>query len=361
MTTDNGGTRFQANGMATLIGSLPEKQHQAAMDLILAHTPDIPLWPQLPSFPLEGMLSQFIEGMPGIVEENERTYFNIATDTFEEEMVAYFEQYLMAVEDLSLLNDSPFAVSQKRAQGLYTLKDTIPNQPQVKAVKGQITGPFTLLTGLSDVEKRAAYYDPTIREMGVKGLSLKAAWQTAFLKQLNLPVLVFIDEPALAGLGSSQFISVSLDDIGQDLNEVIGAIHMADGLAGVHVCANTDWDFLLGTDLDVLSFDAYGFYDRLMSSKESVYKFLERGGTIAWGIIPTGRTEDIDKESVESLSELWHKQAQELVNDKWDIPALLGQTLITPSCGTGSLSLEYATKVLKLTQGVSEKLRVQYL
>ncbi|HIJ79411.1 MAG: hypothetical protein OEY01_10935 [Desulfobulbaceae bacterium] len=352
---------FQANGLATLIGSLPVNNHRDALSLIFNHTPDIPLWPQLPCNPQEGMLSQFIEGMPGIIEENERTYFNIQTPSFEQEMVAYFEKYLAACEDHNLLADSPFAVSRERAQGLFALKEALLEQKGLTAVKGQITGPFTLLTGLHDQEGRAAYYDPTIREMAIKGLALKAAWQVRFLKESGLPVLMFIDEPALAGLGSSAFISISLADIGQDLNEVIDAIHNNGGLAGVHVCANTDWDFLLSSNIEVLSFDAYSFFDKLAVYKEKLYAFLDRGGIIAWGGVPTSEKEQIDKESADSLVALWEKQYQQLVTPQWDLAKLLRQTLITPSCGTGSLPLPYANKVLELTRDVSLKLRGKYL
>lgn len=360
MSQDNPSSRFQANGLATLIGSLPVTGHQEAFSLIFEHTPDIPLWPQLPSNPKEGMLSQFSEGMPGIVEEADRTYFDIQTATFAEEMLAYFEQYLAALEDQSLLPSSPFAVSPERAQGLFALKEAVKGKA-VAAVKGQMTGPFTLLTGLHDREGRAAYYEPTIREMVVKGLSLKAAWQVQVLAASQAPVILFIDEPALAGLGSSAFLSVSLDELGQDLNEIIGAAQTAGALVGVHVCANTDWEFLLSTSLDIVSFDAYGFFDKLVACKDALYAFLQRGGIIAWGIVPTSEKEYIEQETAESLLARWEAQAAQLVGGVWDYKSLLQQTLITPSCGTGSLPLAHAKKVLALTRDLSKLLRDKYL
>ena len=351
---------FEANGQATLIGSLPVSQCQEALSLIFEYMADIPLWPQMPSNPEEGMLNQFIEGMPGIVEEGGRTYFNSQTEAFAEEMLAYFEHYLAVLEDPSLLSSSPFSVSSTRAQGLYAFIDAAAGR-SISAAKGQITGPFTLLTGLHDQEGRAAYYDQTLREMAVKGLSLKAAWQTRFLKKLKVPAIVFIDEPALAGLGSSTFISVSLEDIGQDLNEVIGTIQSEGGLAGVHVCANTDWDFLLSTHLDIVSFDAYSFFDKLAACKDALHAFLDRGGIIAWGIVPTSKKEDIEKESTESLVALWEKQASQLADSNRDMKTLVRQSLVTPSCGTGALPLSHAKKVLALTRDLSDFIRKKYL
>lgn len=354
-------TSFKADGRATLIGSLPVADHQEALEIIFKYTPEIPLWPQLPSNPQEGMLSQFIEGIPGIVEEGGKTYFNIQTTAFEADLLGFYEQYLAAVESPEVLMASSFQVSEARARGLYELKQTAAGKTGIAALKGQITGPFTMLTGISDKDHHLGYYDPTVREMTIKAISLKAAWQVYFLKSLGLPVLVFIDEPALAGLGSSAFISISREDIGQDLAEVIAAIHQAEGLAGIHVCANTDWDFVLSTAIDVLSFDAYGFFDRLIVCREQLYQFLERSGIIAWGLIPTSEKEYIEKETVESLVARWEAQADLLTNDKWDKAGLLRQTLITPSCGTGSLSLALANKVLELTAGVSQALRKRYL
>lgn len=352
---------FKPAGLPTLIGSLPVTNHQEALELIFGHTPNIPLWPQLPSNRLEGMLNQFIEGFPGIVETDERTYFDVNSEDFAEKQLAFFEEYLAAIEDPAKLSASIFQVSNDRAQGLYRLRETVKKKPGTTAVKGQITGPFTLLTGISDHDQRLGYYDPAIREMVVKGLALKAGWQVQFLKELGLPVLLFIDEPALAGLGSSSFISISLEDIHQDLTEVIDAVHQAGGLAGIHVCANTDWDFLLSLDLDILSFDAYGFFDRLIVCKDKVHSFLDRGGIIAWGLVPTSEKEHILKEDTDSLVALWEKQAEQLSDSKWDQKSLLNQTLITPSCGTGSLSPELARQVLVLTRDVSTALRRKYL
>ena len=352
---------LSANGLATLIGSLPVTDHREALALIFDHTPAIPLWPQLPVNPQEGMLNQFIEGFPGIVEEGERTYFNIHTEQFPADQLTFFEHYLAALESPEALKTSPFATSRERARGLYELCDLVRERTGIVAVKGQVTGPFTLLTGLMDENKRLGYYEPAIREVAVKGLSLKAAWQAQYLGRLGKPTIVFIDEPALAGLGSSSFISISLEDIRLDLTEVIEAIHQTGGLAGIHVCANTDWEFLLSLPLDILSFDAYSFFDRLIVCRDQLDKFLDRGGILAWGIVPTSEKEQIDQETAETLVRRWEEQAAQLVNYRRDQAALLSQTLITPSCGTGSLPLPYARKVLELTRDVSAALRNKHL
>ena len=231
MTTDTIG-RFTGNGLPVLIGSLPLNNHQKALDWIFEATPEIPLWPQLPSDPREQMLPQFAEGIPCIREEDPdhatgKIFYDVSYDGFDEEMLAFYEEYLQISENMSLLADSRFTTSRERAAGLYAFAERLAGTSCLQAVKGQVTGPFTMLTGIKDTQGRAGYFDETIREMTTKGIAMKAAWQTAFLSRSNKPVLMFIDEPALAGLGSSAFISVTTEDIREMINEVADAIHLA--------------------------------------------------------------------------------------------------------------------------------------
>ena len=361
---------FTANGLPVLIGSLPLSDHKEALERIFTATPEIPLWPQLPGDPLEGMMPQFAEGIPCIREENLRSpegriFYDTSGADFEARMLAFYEDYMAVQENQEAPAGARFRVSRKRAEGLYSFAEALQTgeyNKNLAALKGQVTGPFTMLTGIKDSQGRAGYYDDTVREMVTKGIAMKAAWQTRFLACCNnVPVIMFIDEPALAGLGSSAFISVSNAEIQDMINEVAGAIHQAGGLAGIHVCANTEWDVLLESEIDILSFDAYSFFDKLAALTDQVHSYLDRGGILAWGGVPTGKPYDIEKESADSLTMLWEHQVKKLVRPDRDQAALLRQTLITPSCGTGSLRLEQAEKVLRLTKAVSANLRAKYL
>ncbi len=367
--------RFSADGLPVLIGSVPLTDHEQALEWIFSTTPEIPLWPQLPHNPLERMMPQFAEGIPCIIEENicdpeGRILFDVTHAGFDEEMLAFYEEYLAVMEDPSLLVGSRFQVSRERAAGLYLFLEALPKHvDQLKGVKGQVSGPFTMLTGIKDRAGRAGYFDETIRDMVIKGISMKAAWQTRLLagKMEELvgdkagPVLMFIDEPALAGLGSSAFIGVTDEEIRTMIDEVAEAVHLAGGLVGIHVCANTNWSVLLGSSIDIISFDAYGFFDKMAALKTEVGQFFGRGAVLAWGGVPTSREEEINGQSTESLSELFTRQMQSFVTPDMDMQSLLRQTLITPSCGTGSLAPQTAEKVLSLTRSTADSLRAQYL
>jgi methionine synthase II (cobalamin-independent) len=228
------------------------------------------------------------------------------------------------------------------------------------AVKGQITGPFTFCTGIGDQNKRAIFYDPQIRDAAVKLLALKARWQTEQLIKFQRPVIIFVDEPGLAGFGSSEFTSIAREEVAQCLEEVFEPVHQAGGLAGVHVCANTDWSLVLDSAADVVSFDAYGYFDRFILYPDQIQTFLNAGKFLAWGLVPTLNADDLEKETTDSLVRRFEEQIQQVTAMGIDPAQLINQSLITPSCGAGTLSIDLAKKVLSVTREISQKIRKRY-
>ncbi len=350
--------QFLPNGRACLIGSQPLKDHADATRLILQYTPDIPTWAQLPFFKHEGMVAQFASGLPGLRQSDERIFVDTDADGFDHEMLAFFEAYLAVMDHGLSEDDARFALSVEKARGFFSLLEALAAAPiHPAALKGQITGPVTFCTGLKDQHGRPVFYHEALRDAAVKLIALKAAWQADRLRASGLPVILFIDEPALAGYGSSELISISREDIAGCLGEVIDTIHGHGALAGVHVCANTDWSLLLDSQVDIINFDAQGYFDRFVLYADGIRRFIEAGGLLAWGMVPTLRPEDIMDAALESLWRDWLDKNAQIVALGVDPARLQAQSLITPSCGTGSLTPALSLRVLELTQGLSQRVR----
>lgn len=354
-------TSFLPQSRALLIGSIPMKDHAEATRLMLDYTPEIPLWVQLPGLPQEGMIEQFAPGMPGLARTGDKMYIDSSADSFHAELAEFYEDYLKALEDPTFLRTSRFALSDETARGFSVFCDMVSKRaPSPCAVKGQLSGPITTGLSLKDQNERFVFYDDTLRDMITKHLGMKAAWQVQQLKALGVPAIIFFDDPGLVGFGTSAYISISREMITAALTEVIQAAHGAGGLVGVHVCANADWSLLLESQADIISFDAYSYFDKFILFDTQLKSFLNAGGMLAWGIVPTGNPDDIDRESVDSLYALWQEQLHAV--ERLDVPRrkILAQSFITPSCGTGALSLEHATRVLELTRDLSERIRNEH-
>ncbi|MFO7714778.1 hypothetical protein [Desulfosarcina sp.] len=341
-----------------LIGSLPMNDHPAASRLIMEFTPSIPLWVQLPVFAQEGMVAQFMPGMPAVVERGGKRFIDAAGESFDSDLLAFFEDYMAVSEDLDRLPGSRFTLTETTGRGFAALLDTLTRieTPPV-AVKGQVTGPVTFCIGVKDQDGRSIFYNDTLRDAAVKHLALNARWQIRTLSGRGCPVIVFIDEPALAGFGSSELISISKATILACLQELVDAIHAEGGLAGIHVCANTDWSLVLEAGADIVNFDAYSFFDRFILYGSQIKDFLAAGCLLAWGIVPTLKTEEIMQETVDSLYAGIQARFRRIEDLGIGPATLRAQSFITPSCGLGSLSLDLAKRVLALTRDLSARIR----
>ncbi len=191
----------------------------------------------------------------------------------------------------------------------------------------------------------------------VKHLAMKAKWQIHRLRAFGCPVILFLDEPALAGYGSSALIAISEELVRRLLQEVVDAVHQAGALAGVHICANTDWGLVFKTGVDIINFDAYNYFEKFALYRESFLKFIEEGHIIAWGVVPTNDPEIIHRESSQSLANLWLERIEQLVTATVSRSKILSQSLFTPSCGCGSLSEVTAERVVQLTKELGHIMR----
>jgi methionine synthase II (cobalamin-independent) len=338
-------SEFRPELKALAAGSLPHADPATACDLLMDRL-DIPTWPQLPRRSwLENMYVQYSERFPGAVVENERIYVDR-----EQGLDAQLESLYLAY----LMNDLDYAAtSPDYAAGLHLFLDRDLGQPPV--VKGQVTGPVSWGLTVADQKRRPILYDDVLAEAVSNHLRLKASWQEEKLRALSSQTIVFVDEPYMSSFGSA-FVSLSRSQVQTLLEEVFAGI---EGLKGVHCCGNTDWSLLLSTSADILSLDAYEYAESLALYPDQVGAFLERGGIIAWGIVPA--SDQSLEETVDGLVERFHEALELLANKGLHIDDLLAASLITPSCGCGSLSENTAERVLALTGQVSAALRERYV
>lgn len=346
------------------IGSLPHKDVNDAMDLVEKNFAQIPFWPQLAKLNKnEDMILQFLENLPGIVFDStsETIYLDNESDEFFEQLENLFMDYEEIISEPSSELLDKYAISDKNSSTIKPFLKII-KKTQPKYAKGQIVGPFTLTTTLTDKNKKCAFYDETLREAIVKTLSLKALWQIKEIKKASPKTtpIIFIDEPSISQLGTSAYITISQEDVIEIIREISDLIKENGGLSAIHCCGKCDWNTPIKVDVDIINLDGFFFAQNLSLFHKTLKPYLEKGGIIAWGIIPTLDKDALEASDLNTMISKFDEAIDYLIKKGIDKDLLINNSMITPSCGAGSLNVELAEKAMDLTHALSIKLKEKY-
>ncbi len=333
------------NLLTTAMAVMPQTDVQQALDLALSL--DVPFWPQLPNFSYyEDMYVQAAEHFPGMVLDLEKKTLRFSMDKFIEE----FEETMSRFDD-----PATFDISEKYSVVYHEfLSRDLAGRP---AIRGQLEGPISFGFNILDQDERPILFDDTIRPFMLEFMAKRINVQLARLKERNANAFMFIDEPGL------QFIFSAMSGYGEqkakaDLDAFFAAV---DGPRGIHLCGNPDWDFLLGLDMDILSLDIYTNAEIFSSCAGSITKFLDRGGVLVWGIVPTGY-ELFAKESLGFLIMKLEGVWQYLGKKGVDLELLLSRSMLSPAtcCLVNPDKGKTVENAFSLVNHLSHMLREKY-
>ena len=327
----------------TLIGSQPCKETASAVDAVLGSGVSCPAWPQMPSLNArESMYAQTGSHLPGMTVENDKVIVDLG---------AYdpTEIYTAILSD----NVDYFVHPPESFAGLYEFLDR--DLSKFQAIKGQITGPISEGLQICDRKGRPVIYDESYGEIVRKTVNMMAKWQSRRLKMCNGTVILFFDEPSVTMLGSP-FASVSDDDAKKWINESMEGV---DCYRGIHCCGNTNWAMILGTDIDILNFDAYQYGENLLAYTDELAEFYERGGTVAWGIVPNSESE-LEKVTAADVVAKLEALFDKMENKGFSRQNVASQSMITPQCGLSGISEQNIGKLYALLNAVSAEMKARY-
>ncbi|MGA8180274.1 MAG: hypothetical protein WB792_09455, partial [Desulfobacterales bacterium] len=333
------------NLKTTAMAVMPHKDADRALELALSM--DIPFWPQLPHVSyFEDMYVQAAEHFPGILLDMEKRTLRFSMDKFIDE----FE------ETMAHFNEPEYFDITTAYSKVYHkfLSMDLSLRP---AIRGQLEGPVSFGLNILDQDNRPILFEDTIRPFMLEFMAKRINIQLKHLKQMNPHAFMFIDEPGLQFL----FSALSGYDSTKAKYDLELFFSMVDRPRGIHLCGNPDWDFLLNLDLDILSLDIFRNGDVFSSYFASIKRFLDRGGVIAWGIVPTN-FEPFEAENIDSL--------EKRITALWDIldhrgidrAFLLSKSLLSPAtcCLVNPDGERTVEKAFQVVRELSHRLRGRY-
>ncbi len=327
------------NLLTTAMAVMPHEDVEKALEVVLSV--DIPFWPQLPHYNYyEDMYVQASEHFPGILLNTEARTLRFSTEKFLEELEEAMGHY-----------DDPeyFDISDTYSVVYHRFLDLdLTKRP---AIRGQLEGPISFGLHVVDENDRSILFNDTVRLVMLDFMARRVNVQLKRLKKKNPNAFMFIDEPGLQLLWSA--MSGYGDQAARE--DMDSFFTMIERPRGVHLCGNPDWDFLLGMDLDILSLDIYSNNEIFVSYAKSVQRFLDRGGILVWGIVPTN-FEPFEKEDILSLISRLEDVWLALDRKGIDRELLLSRSLLSPATcclinPDGETTVEKAFEVVRELSG----------
>jgi len=320
-----------ANGRSVGVGSLPHRDPNAAAAFAVAEF-DIATVPSLPTrSPAEGLVAQAIAGLPG---------------------VSLGQYGSFAIDPAGLSVDVPITtgLGTDAFAGLGAFIDLaekihLDGQP----IKWQFVGPVTLGIALQRAGLRNAQaFSIAANAVRHHVAQIRDALSAALP---NSPQLMLLDEPWMTELMSPEFPITP--DVAVDLVSTSMAAVGPGVAVGIHCCGNADIATMLETGPQVISIP---LSDDLAEYAGYLGRFLDGGGVVAWGALPTTGpiTARVDR-YWKRLSDVWCQ----LVERGVDAGRIRRQSLITPECGLAQHQVSSARKVARLSSELGRKVGTQ--
>lgn len=229
-------------------------------------------------------------------------------------------------------------------RGLAAFLDAASEEPSApRRVKAQLTGPLTLGSALVRLGgEPAASFDRANELVGEAG-----SWLVSHIRS-SLPsssIVVFVDEPGLVGWRDPDPV-IHRDEAVDRLSAALARIPAT---VGVHVCSGGDARIACEAGARIVGVDVA---DDVSEFALAMCRYLEGGGWVAWGAVPTHRPVG------DSPEPLWRRLVEqwcELTRRGCDPLALRHRAILTPACGLAGHGLTQAERALRLAAEIGRR------
>lgn len=314
-------------GTPTAVGSLPHAEPDEAVTLVLDVHERMPAAPELPRRSArEGMVPRWLECLPEV---------SVAGDG--------------SIElDGKKVGDPVVSFASEAHAGVTAFFDRLADGGAPAAVKLQVAGPLTLGMALLDAGMPAGVAFERAAEV-------TSAWAEDLVAVARRRVgssepVLFVDEPALVVWRGDDEPPIPREDAVDLLSGVLAGVPT---VVGVHVCGDGDRRMAVEAGPDIVGFPVM---PSVIDDGVALARFLDAGGWIAWGAVPT------DRPVGERADHWWNDLVGlwcDLTRGGCDPAALRTQSLVTPACGLAGHTEAQAERILRHCVEIGERVREQ--
>jgi methionine synthase II (cobalamin-independent) len=329
----------------TGIGSLPHHNVDTALDF--SFKMGIPFLPQIPiRNPWEFMIAQALEGLPGLqVEEGGEVQLNVdvwesQSHRLDQRLRTAFSQGPGKKEAFESFEPSA-AISSCWQPFLWELQEK-----DLKVAKIQIAGPLTCQWGLKLRNGQSPDKYPELSSQIFRLVLARAMAMTHRMILLGIEPILYLDEPGLYALDPSHPKHLLCL---QELRLMVQTLRKEGAQVGLHCCSNTHWESIFNLGIDYLSIDTSVSLGQALKASQGIAlkEFIESGGKLSLGIIPTTRSSVLHSLDTRELTQGLLEDLHSWYPQPEFIKKILREAIFTPACGLALQSTSDAELILE--------------
>ena len=168
----------------------------------------------------------------------------------------------------------------------------------------------------------------------------------------DAPQFAVLDEPGVGGVQCPGF-PVAPDAAIDLVSGALAGLELS-ATVGLHSCGPADWTHLVAAGPQVISIPATR---SILPAAAYLARWLENGGAIAWGVVPTDCPVGGADRYARDLRSLW----RELAERGCSAELLERHAIFTPACGLAGHTIEQAEHIMELCHQVRDRIQADSL
>ena len=335
------------------LGTLPYNSVDTAAVMLAKLYSDSPYLAILPAIDSEDtVINRTLKGIPGVKFKDGKLLLKTTSKQYQAELTSLDKAFNSAKKD----DVDKFAIESIFLEKYFQLIKKFKS----KTAYVNILGPFTLSQLLNNLAEEQMLTDKSFRKLFIQAVCVKAMYMIKKIKETcptTQPIIV-LEEPMLGRFGDIKRINedITAELITNMFTRVIEKIKECGALVCVQCMEKCDWQIPINAGADIISYDAYNNPNNLCIIPESVTEFIERGGKINWGIVPT-MTESIVKTlTIDYIEKRLSATFGGLIMAGVPAVKVYSSALVSVQGDTGHLPVIFAEKAIMLSTQMASRL-----
>ena len=336
------------------IANLPYEDITPCKHMMLRLYENIPFLAELPKMDKnDTILNRTIENIPGLKYKEKKLIIEDST-------TSSFMKSAKELDKITNLIEEGDLAAYSSSSPFWTMYTEMLKRIRPKYTIVRLIGPYSLADAIFNISTHTLLHDKDYRKYIIQAVTVKALWFLNKIKSFspNTKPIILFEEEHLHKLSS---LKRNYDDITNDMitmtfSKVFQKIQKNGGLVGVQSFEKCNWQIILDSNVDLISFDAYNNPRSLNIIAEKLQKFLAKGGIVNWGIVPAKNENSIRILNLDTMQKIFTKAIENLANDGVSLDMLYQNSTVSVQTNLSNIPILFAEKAMMIANQLGKKM-----